>query len=546
MSRALRLRRLAALVAAGVSLAAAPARADVATVFTIAGTESTGAAVPWLCGALDFCESPKPWPAVWAATSRRIDATCVDHYPDGSILLCVDGALARLTPDGRMRAVQVPGLRLGPSVGRADDLNVTAADLTPDGGMVFAGYDGAAAMAPDGTVRELPIDYPAGIDVLADGSVLVGDWEAEVVERVWPDGRHEVVAGRSRGENPDGVPARSARIGTPADVAAFPDGSFVIADESPSGRILRVDAAGVIHHFAGGGRGWREGAPATSVKIGPVASVRALSDGGVLLAADRGVLQIDPGGRIHTLVRGVQAPGFAGFLNQRSAGLDARPASDVVLNGVRDADVLTDGRLVALTQVPTGGSRLALVGDPSGLDRLAIALPAEDRVAVSHGRLDLVATRPATVHVTVREKSRTQPLADLRTWVPAGRTTLTVPAARGARVHVVHVEGVTDDGRVASADLAAIPAPKLTTSALAPLKLWVDLAYSGSFTSQDTLGCRRASPRRFRCRWVFQEEGEAGVHGSSSYTLRPDGLIDYVWRRDHGRRVQRLILEPRW
>jgi hypothetical protein len=401
-------------------------------------------------------------------------------------------------------------------------------------------------VAADGTVKELPVAYPAGIDALPDGSVLVGDWVAEIVERVWPDGRREVVAGGKRGVAPHGVAARRARIGRPRDVAAFPDGSFVIATQVPQGRVLRVDPRGIVHRYAGGGRGWHEGVPATTVSIGPIAAVRALPDGRVLLAADRGVLQIGPDGRIQTVVRGVRTPGFAGALDRRSIGTDARPAAKVVLDGVIDVDVLADGRLVALTQVLTRGARLALIGDPAGLDRLAIALPAENRVTLARGRLDLVATRPAVARITIREKTRARPLADVRAWVPAGRTALTIPAIRSARVHDVRVVAESADGSVASARIAVIPARRLTRAALDPVALAVDLAYSGSFTSQDTFGCHRGGARRFACRWVFREEGERGVRGSSGFKLRRDGLIDYAWRQDRHRRVQRLILEPMW
>lgn len=79
-----------------------------------------------------------------------------------------------------------------------------------------------------------------------------------------------MIAGARHGARPDGVPAREAAIGEPMDISALPDGSYVVASLIPSSRVLRVDAAGIIRPLAGGGSGWREGAPATSVSLGSI------------------------------------------------------------------------------------------------------------------------------------------------------------------------------------------------------------------------------------------------------------------------------------
>ncbi len=528
------LRLVAVLAAAAVLAGGAPAAADVATVFTIAGSESPGAAVPLLCGRLDYCEDELPWPEAWSATERRIDGSCLDHFADGSILLCSDGRLVKLSPDGRMRIVPVHGDAGDEFTLNAEDLFVTTAAIAPGGGIVMGGPAGTASVAPDGLAHWLAPDgedrSADGIDVLADGSVLAGDAIRRVVERVWPGGRVDVVAGG----------ARAARIGQPVDVSAFPDGSFAIAENLPVKRVLRVDAAGVIAPLAGGGRGWREGAPATGVALGYITAVRALDDGRVLVGGDRGVFEIGRDGRIRTLVRGLGYPADAGFPDLRSVATDGRAAAGAVLAGVTDVDLLPDGRVAVLTQVPQRSSRLALIGDAAGLDRLAIALPGEDRVLLRQGRLDVVLTRAAALHVTVRGSTA----ADVSLSVPAGRTTLAVPTPSGTRVHAVRVDAIAGDGAVATARLSAIPARRLSTKALDALTRAVDLARGGAFSGQETRRCRRTSAVAFRCRWVFSEDGELERHGSSRYTLRADGLIDYVWRQDGRRRVHRSILEP--
>jgi hypothetical protein len=538
-------RRIVALTAA--VLAAAPA-AQAATVFTIAGSQSSGAAIPLLCGGIRYCGDVRPWPSVWAATALRFDGSCLDHYPDGSILLCSDGRPIRMTPDGRARALPVHGIALGLSADGGVGLFVSSVDVGPDGSVVVGGMDGAATVAPDGAARWLVVrdrdEEVGGADVLADGSALLAEPLRERVERVWPDGRRQVVAGAGHRATGDCARAQ-ADIGWPVDVSAFPDGSFVIADGCPRGRVLRVDAAGVVHPLAGEGRGWHEGAPATAVSIGRVSVVRALGDGRVLVAADRGVLQIGLDGRIRTLVRGVAYGWEAGYRDPRSVDTDGRAASDVALSGITDVDVLPDGRLAVLTHVPEGGSRLALIGEPDGLERLAIALPGEDRQLVRAGRLDVITTRSATVRVTSRDARHGSLTTDLVATVPAGRSAIAIPPARGPRVNEFRVEATSADGRVAGATITAIPEPRLTKRAVDALTWAVDFSYIGSFSDQETRLCRRASQVAFACHWVFEEEGERSVFGRSCYMLRPDGLVDYAWHRTH-RRSRHLILEPTW
>jgi hypothetical protein len=308
--------------------AAGRAAAQPARVFTIAAAESTGAAVPLLCGAVVYCELPGPWPEVWTATERRIDGNCLDHYPDGSVLLSSDGRPIRMTPDGRMRVLPVSGLELGWESEDGTEASVPAETtaVAPDGGVIVGGLRGVAGFGPDGALR----------------------W-------VRPDGGAD---GVRHGAAPEGVPATEADIGQPFDVFAFPDGSFLIVGGQPVWRILRVDAAGIIHRFAGGRGRWREGAPATGVSIGRIAAVRALDDGRVLLATDRGVLEIGLDHRIRTLIRGARHPFKAGFVSLQEAGTDGRAVAGATLPGIADVDLLPDARVTVLAAVPAQRGRV--------------------------------------------------------------------------------------------------------------------------------------------------------------------------------------------
>jgi hypothetical protein len=547
----------AVAVLVAVAIAGAPAAsADVARVFTIAGSESTMAAVAPLCDGRYFCDEDAPWPPAWNATARRFAGSCLDHWPDGAILLCSGGRLLRLAADGRMSALPVRGADLGPfeeAPGAALDL--TAAEVAPDGGIFAVGDWGAVRVAPDGAARTL-VDvsvapYSHGVDALPDGSMLAAEETRGRIARVWPDGRRLVVAGGGRMmPGPNGVPGRQASIGDPFDVSALPDGSFIVgtlysANLAGQERVLRVDPAGTVRLIAGGGHGWQEGAAATTVSLGSPTAVHALPDGRVLIGGNRGVLQVDPDGRIHTLVRSGDWARRPGFPDARFVDTDGRPAAEVMLNEVEDVDVLPDGSVAVLTWVPWGGTRLAIVGPPDRMERFAVALPREDRVLLEQGRVDVVTTRPASVHITVRLPHGGPVAADVRAVVPVGRTALAVPPLRGTTdVYDLLGDATTADGRVAAAATAVLPGPTLSTAVLRRLVADIDLGGSGPFSDFETRRCRRTGQRAFMCRWTFVEEDEADRHGTSWFTLRRDGLIAYAEHWDRMRRVQREVLEP--
>jgi len=82
---------------------AAASRSRAATLFTIAGVESTSAFAPAPCWNADFCTVPRRWPPTWIATGRRLKATCLTHLLDGTILVCQGSELLMLDRTGRLR-----------------------------------------------------------------------------------------------------------------------------------------------------------------------------------------------------------------------------------------------------------------------------------------------------------------------------------------------------------------------------------------------------------------------------------------------------------
>ena len=121
----------------------------------------------------------------------------------------------------------------------------------------------------------------------------------------------ETVAGggSANGSNADGGLATAARLTQPTGVAVDAAGTLYIAD---TGRVRKVDRAGLITTVAGGGSGYSDGAPATSVRVQP--SDVALDRAGNLYIAEAAahrITKVDANGLI-TRVAGTGVGGFSG------------------------------------------------------------------------------------------------------------------------------------------------------------------------------------------------------------------------------------------
>ena len=129
------------------------------------------------------------------------------------------------------------------------------------------------------------ISYGTDLAAASDGSLLIADARNNWVRRVSADGGIATVAGTgARGFAGDGGPATAARLSMPGAVAALPDGGFLIADEW-NRRIRRVSAGGTITTVAGDGReGFAgDGGPAAAATLASPGDVAATPDGGFLI-----------------------------------------------------------------------------------------------------------------------------------------------------------------------------------------------------------------------------------------------------------------------
>lgn len=171
--------------------------------------------------------------------------------------------------------------------------------------------------------------------------------------------------------------------------------------------------------------------------------------------------------------------------------------------------------------MPRSGWRLALVTPVAGMDRLAVALPAEDRT-LRAGRVDVLSTLPASAHLVVRRAHGGPVVADLRVPVAPGTTAIAVPGVGASDVYDIRVDAVTADGRVATAQMAVVPGTTLSRSVRRRLIRLVDVFSSGQFPDFETGRCHRVALGAFACRWRYAEEDmRSGTGPPGSCCVRP-------------------------
>jgi hypothetical protein len=518
----------AALIVGGSAIGVSFARAQESRVFSIAGAESAGLTLRTAC-ALEICTDGS---SQWLATEKRLHGGCVGHRPDGTIFAC---SYALISVDHRGRA-RPHGTPLSGPASEVRDV-----DVASDGAVVVLEVEGEGAVwrvwriGLDGSGAQLGRDIQSGnpraVAAAPDGSAFALDGGRQIVTRMSLDGTVTRVAGSYRegttapqGFSGDGGPATEATFSDPSDIDVLPDGSLVLAD-TDNARIRRVAPDGVIDTIAGGGSGWREGALSTTVALGAPRVVRATPDGGLLIAARRGLLRRDPTGAVHTIAR-VPATAWGGAMDAGDApdrldalNTDGRRLAEVSLAEIRDVDQLPDRTLVLSL-----GSRIALLASAGATERLAVALPASNRVTIRRGVVSVRATHTATARMELLRRGRI--VASRRARLLAGRAIrLRLRVRASTAGHTLRVTARDAGGAQASHRLSVVPGGTLGPQVLQTLTRWVERYFSFAKSGRTLDRCRRLSARAFRCRTTVIADTVSRF--TSLLRLRRDGLLSY-------------------
>jgi glucose/arabinose dehydrogenase len=198
-----------------------------------------------------------------------------------------------------------------------------------------AGTGAVLGTGDGGPAKAARMVHPNAVAVLPDGSFLISDYGNHRIRRVSTDGTITTVAGTGTyGFSGDGGPATAARINNVSDIAALPDGSFLI-DDFGNNRVRRVSTDGTITTVAGTGSSSfsGDGGPATGAGMSPY-GIAVLPGGGFLIADlnDR-VREVSPSGTI-TTVAGTGTEGYGG---------DGLVATSAKLNNPGGVAALPDG-----------------------------------------------------------------------------------------------------------------------------------------------------------------------------------------------------------
>lgn len=235
-------------------------------------------------------------------------------HPNGRIsTIAGTGADASKGDGGRATraALEAPqGLAVGPdgSIYIADPVANRVRVITPSGDIETLAGTGTAGFSGDGgPAATAQLDYPTGVAVQPDGTVLIADDANYRVRSVAPDGIITTVAGGGGGAMGAGTTggtnlATQLQLNGPTGVASMPDGSFVIADGPVVERVWTDGTAAVV---AGTGKPVYDASsgPATSTGLADATGVAAEPDGSILIADDNTnrVREVDATGMLTTV-----------------------------------------------------------------------------------------------------------------------------------------------------------------------------------------------------------------------------------------------------
>ncbi|MFQ5514589.1 MAG: FG-GAP-like repeat-containing protein [Myxococcota bacterium] len=279
-------------------------------------------------------------------------------------------------------------------------LRIAVADGDVDGlvGDGWPGHDGVG-----GPARQARLRYPSDVALGPSGDLYVADSGNHRVLRVDAAGTLHAFAGRPEpGFSGDGGPALDAQLNRPLALAVDPAGAVFIADAGNL-RIRRVDPSGVIQSVAGNGRvgASGDGGPARNATLGPVSGLALAPDGALLMAdpVNGRVRRLDPDGRIRSLASAADGGALRGPIAVAS---DAS-GTLYVLDG--SASLILSGR---------AGERLTVLAGPPR-ERKASARAAG---GLLEGPYDLALASDGTLYFTEPRAGRVRlrtPSGELRT-----------------------------------------------------------------------------------------------------------------------------------
>jgi len=408
---------------------------------------------------------------------------------DGSLLVPdFVGVIRRIDLDGTVTdlAGTSPMRGLSDTPARRTELHspYAVAALRDESFLLVEGFRSKARRVwPDGSIRIVARRvFGSDIAALPDGSFVVSIEALDVVRRFSPGGRISRFAGKASAPpdyGGDGGPATAARLASPTGVDATPEGVVLIAD-TDNHRVRRVDTRGIIE---------------TAARVRSPNDVAAAPDGGFFVSTYHGIRRYAANGSLvgHFSTR---APDFAGRRLYPT-----------------DLAVLPDGNVAFVADQRLWLLRVA----PS--QRLAVSLR---NLHVSGNTLTVTFSATAPGTATVRTAGRDGSLS-VSAPVIEGTNRVTVAGPFVSAKRWVRVRLQDAAGRVAHDRIGAWLGPVLRTGVARRL---VEEPLDADEGGGNSVGrCRRFSRRRVDCEVRYRR----GIYwrGEDRYEIVED-RCDYV------------------
>jgi sugar lactone lactonase YvrE len=322
------------------------------------------------------------------------------------------------------------------------------------------------------------------------GNLFVAeDGTADVVQ-IYAGGQQAVIAGGGAIAAPDGVPATSAQFVNPSALYLSPTGTLYVAD-SGAYRVYSIDAAGIIHRFAGNGT-TTDSTPGTRLGTGlpGIAGISADAAGDLYIAdAVSNRIFLAFSGLAHnpevSVLAGDGTPGYTG---------DSGPANVAELNGPM-AVAVDSAADVYIADTGNDALREITYTDPTldfGTVKIGqIGGPLHTTLwNAGNGILKPIATMFLDEYVDFNVDAAGSNCGNS---IPAGSTCdlsfIFTPQSAGSFVDLAHLNDTSANPKQTITLIANAPPPPVTTIA-APA---VTVVYGNAYTLGATIGGNQSS-----------------------------------------------------
>jgi len=182
--------------------------------------------------------------------------------------------------------------------------------ITPDGTVSTLAGSGSQGFA-DGAGAAAQFNYPYGVAVDGEGSIIVADGSNNRVRKITPDGTVSTLAGSGSQGFADGAGA-AAQFNYPFGVAVDGEGSIIVTDYN-NHRVRKITPDGTVSTLAGSGsQGFADGAGAAA-QVNYSFGVAVDGEGSIIVTDihNKRVLKITPDGTVSTCFAGCGIRGVA-------------------------------------------------------------------------------------------------------------------------------------------------------------------------------------------------------------------------------------------